>query len=119
MQDLEDKYINELKDNEDFKRLLELKKIIDDKYSKEILEFKTKESKYQEIEEYSKYIDTNKIKEEFIEAKKVLYSKEEVREYFILEQKINKLLNDDFNEIKESISNKFLSSGMFSSHCKK
>ena len=35
-----EKYFNELKDTSDFKRLLELKKIIDDKYMKEINSFK-------------------------------------------------------------------------------
>ena len=41
-----EKYFNELKDTSDFKRLLELKKIIDDKYMKEINNFKRCEELY-------------------------------------------------------------------------
>ena len=107
MEDLVSLYIDELKEKEDFKRLLELKRIIDKKYSNLIIALKTKESIYLDSLYKPSHYDEVKVKKEFIEAKTNLYSKEEVKEYFSLERKINNLLDNDLNDIKESISNKF------------
>lgn len=104
---LEQIYINELLKEEDFKRLLELKKIIDKKYALKIIAFKNKEALYLEAKD-NKYIDERKARLEFQEKKKELYSLPEVVEYFSLERKINEMIEKDLNEIKASISNKLL-----------
>ena len=108
MFDLIDKYCDELFLDEDFIRLMELKKIINDKYSKEIIAFKTNEAKYEELKSYGSYaIGLNEAKERFINSKTKLYKEEEVSEYFKLEAKIQSRLDSDINSIKEEISNKF------------
>ena len=50
---------------------------------------------------------STRFKKKFMEAKTKLYSKEEVKEYFLLESKINAMLEEDMNSLKDSISNKF------------
>lgn len=102
--DLAIKYFDELKNTKEFKRLLELKKIIDEKYIKEIISFKTKESLYLESKDNKYYPDKDKIKLDYMNAKANLYNKEEVREYLLLQEKLNDILDNDFKEIKKSIS---------------
>ena len=53
--ELVDEYLNELYESLEFKRLLELKNLIDDKYKLEILNFKTAEDKYNEALKYPSY----------------------------------------------------------------
>ena len=113
---LEEKYINELYSLKEFRRLLELKDIINNKYKKEIISFKTNESMYNEAK-LKGYL-TEDITNSFIRAKTNLYQMEEVKEYFKLESFINKKLKDDFNDIKKSISNKFLTQNEFLKSCK-
>lgn len=108
MYELAIEYVEKLKNKEEFKRLIELKKIIDSKYSKLIISLKNKEAKYHEALEYPNYYDLSTIQSEFSIAKAELYSKPEVKEYFKLEGIINDLLSDDINDLKASISNKFL-----------
>ena len=118
MYELIDKYADELFNTPDFKRLMELKKIIDTSYSSLIISFKTAESKYEDMKQYGSYAPgLDRLKKDFINAKANLYSKPEVVEYFDLERKIQAMLNNDINEIKESVSNKFKKSGSFFS-CK-
>ena len=105
MNELIDEYVNEIKNTDNFKRLLELKEIIDNKYKSEILAFKTAEEKYLEASKYPNYYDMNAIKNNLIETKKNLYSKSEVKEYFTLENSIQNKLNEDFDKIKNSIHN--------------
>lgn len=104
---LDEMYIEKLKEEPELKRLLELKDIINKKYVLKIVSFKNKEALYLEAKE-NKYLDYNKAKEEFIKIKKELYSIPEVKEYFLLERKINEMIESDLNEIKSSISNKFI-----------
>lgn len=107
MFDLIDKYVDELTESKEFKRLLQLKKIIDSKYGLLIISLKTKEAKYLEAKQYGDYYPNLKdLQLEFSNAKKELYSKEEVVEYFNLEKSIQAMLDDDFNELKYEISNK-------------
>jgi predicted RNA-binding protein with RPS1 domain len=105
MEEAVNNYINEVLELPEFKRLVELKILIDDKYSKEILAFKTTEEKYNEAKKYPNNYDINTIRDGFIKAKSNLYSKAEVKEYFDLENHIQDLLNNDFNRIKDSIIN--------------
>ena len=81
--DLIDDYVNEIKDSVEFRELIRLKNIIDSKYKDLIIKFKTCESLYLEAKERN-YLDDS-IKNNFIEAKRNLYSQDEVRKYFDLE----------------------------------
>lgn len=110
MEDLALNYLIELENKEEFIELLNLKKEIEKKYGNLIISMKTKEAIYLEALDKKEHYDLEKVKKEFIEAKTNLYSKEEVKRYFLLENRINQILNNDFNEIKKSISNKFLES---------
>lgn len=107
MEDFALEYVDTIVNTNEFKRLKELKSIIDKMYSLLIISFKTKEAEYIEAKERPEIYDLDSKKKEFMEAKTKLYSKEEVKEYFKLEAKINEILENDMNELKESISNKF------------
>ena len=108
MFDLIDNYIEELFEDSDFKRLLELKKYIDSNYAGLIMAFKTNEDKYNELKSYGSYaIGLSDAKKRFMESKRKLYSIPEVVEYFTLERKIQARLSDDINAVKMGISNKF------------
>ena len=53
---------------------------------------------------YGKYYpNLEELRRDFSNKKKELYSKEEVREYFDLERKINESINNDINELKEIV----------------
>lgn len=118
--ELVDEYLNELYESLEFKRLLELKNLIDDKYKLEILNFKTAEDKYNEALKYpSYYPNIEELRNSFSKAKANLYSKDEVKEYLKLESFINKKLELDINNIKESISNKFILTKPFNLSCKR
>ena len=105
---VEEMYLSKITETLEFKRLMELKDIINNNYKKEIIAFKTKEALYLEAcehkEYYANFLD---IKKDFISAKANLYSKEEVMEYFRVEHLIQEMINEDINELKEAISNKF------------
>jgi cell fate (sporulation/competence/biofilm development) regulator YlbF (YheA/YmcA/DUF963 family) len=104
---MEDKYVEIIANTEEFKRLKELKKIIDDKYTKEIVNFKRCEANYLEAKEHKEYYSNfEEITRKLSEAKSILYNKEEVKEYLLLERTIQEMLTNDFNELKQSISSK-------------
>ncbi len=103
MEELAIKYVDEIKNIPDFKRLLELKEMIDNNYKKEILAFKTANESYLEASKYPNNYNMELIRNNLIEAKRNLYSKKEVKEYFELENKIQNILDNDFNDIKNSL----------------
>ncbi len=108
MYELIDNYFNNLIELPEFKRLLELKDIIRKKYSLLIVGFKTNEANYEEAKRYKNYMeDFDLLREKLVESKRKLYEKEEVKEYFELEKKIQGIINDDLNELKDSISERF------------
>ncbi len=105
---VEELYVAKILEAPEFKRLLELKDIINQSYKKEIMLFKSKEALYLEASERKEYYPNfEEIKKAFIAAKADLYSKEEVSEYFKLERELQDMLNNDINELKQAISNKF------------
>jgi hypothetical protein len=106
--DMADKYYNELSNNPLYIRLKELNEIIKKEYGLLIIGFKTNESYYNEALEknYPKNV-IEELKKKYIDSKIALQSKPLVKEYKELELKINEMINNDFNEIKSSISNKF------------
>jgi hypothetical protein len=106
---MENKYVDIIVNTEEFKRLKELKIIIDNKYTKEIISFKRCEANYLEASENKQYYSNfDEIQRKFSEAKAVLYNKEEVKEYLKLEREIQDILTNDFNELKKAISPKFV-----------
>ncbi len=108
MYDIIDLYMDELSSLDEFKELVELKKVIDKKYASLIISMKTIEAKYIEMKEYMEFRpEIKEIQRQFVEKKQALYSKPEVIRYLELEQIIQKRLTDDINELKLSISNKF------------
>ena len=105
--DLADLYAEKILNSDDFKRFVELNKIIKKELSKEILSFKREESIYNDASKYGKYHpDLKKYQVNLSEAKRKLYSNPLMIEYKKLELKIQSDLNNDFNELKKSISNK-------------
>lgn len=103
-----DNLISEIIASTDFLRLKELKKIIDEKYKKEIWTFKRAESIYNDaLPNKNYYKDFDKISLNLSNAKNDLYSMPEVIEYKILEEKINKMLISLSNDITNIMSNKF------------
>ncbi len=108
MYELIDDYFNNLIELPEFKRLLELKDIIRKKYSLLIVGFKTNEANYEEAKRYKDFMgDFDVLREKLVESKRKLYEKEEVKEYFELEKKIQNIINDDLDALKLSISPQF------------
>ncbi|MDE6407652.1 MAG: YlbF family regulator [Anaeroplasmataceae bacterium] len=106
--DLADDYAKEVINSPDFQRLLEVKEEIKKTLSGKIMAFKTAEAKYLEAKAYGKYHpDLEEYKKRFIETKTRLFSESLVKEYKELETKIQEKLNQDINDLKKSVSNKF------------
>lgn len=106
--DLAEEYAIKIIQSSDFQRLLELKEKIKTDLSGKIIAFKTAEAKYLEAKEYGKYHpNLEEYKEKFISSKTKLFQEELVKEYKELENKIQEKLNQDLNDLKQSISNKF------------
>lgn len=102
--DLVHNYFNKLIELPEFKRLLELKDIIKTKYALLIVGFKTNEANYEEAKRYKDYMpDFDALREKLVESKRKLYEKEEVKEYFSLEKKIQAIINEDLDTLKASI----------------
>ncbi len=108
MYELIDDYFNNLIELPEFKRLLELKDIIRKKYALLIVGFKTNEANYEDAKRYKDFMgDFDSLREKLVESKRKLYEKEEVKEYFELEKKIQIIINNDLDELKNSISKNF------------
>ena len=106
--DLAEDYAEEIINSADFKRLLEVKKEIRKTLSGKIMAFKTAEAKYLEAKEYGQYHpNLEEYKHRFIETKTKLFSEELVKEYKELEFIIQEKLNQDINDLKKNVSNKF------------
>lgn len=106
--DLAEEYAEDIIASKDFQRLLELKEEIKKNLSKKIISFKTAEAKYMEAKSYGNYHPNLKeYQEAFVSAKASLYSEALVKEYKELEQKLQERLNQDINDLKQSVSNKF------------
>lgn len=106
--DLADDYANDVINSPDFQRLLQVKKEIKKTLSGKIMAFKTAEAKYLEAKEYGKYHpNLEEYKNKFVETKTKLFNESLVKEYKELESKIQDKLNQDINDLKKSVSNKF------------
>lgn len=106
--DLADDYASDVINSPDFQRLLAVKEEIKKTLSGKIMAFKTAEAKYLEAKEYGKYHpNLEEYKNKFIETKTKLFNESLVKEYKELESKIQDKLNQDINDLKKSVSNKF------------
>ena len=106
--DLAEEYADEVIDSPDFQRIIEIKELIKKNLSLKIIAFKTAEAKYLEAKDYGKYHpNLEEYRLRFVEAKTKLFSEDLVQEYKALEMKIQERLNQDINELKQSVSNKF------------
>lgn len=106
--ELADQYADEFMAGSDFGRLLELKKWIKEHLASQIVCFKTAEAKYLEAKQYGRYHpNLEEYQRAFVLAKAKLYQEEAVSEYLKLEAKLQRKLDEDLNELKKSISNKF------------
>ncbi len=99
-----DKYIIELKNTADFKKLIDTYRIIQTKYKDLITKFNQKKKELETALEYGKYYPNMKgIKKEYQELKADLYSKKEIKEYFSLLHSIEDISNETLKEIKKEI----------------
>ena len=106
--DMAEEYADSVIESEDFKRYIELKEEIRKTLGMKIIAFKTKEAKYVEAKSYGNYHpDLKRYQEEFQIAKTNLYSHPLMVEYKELERKIQSKLDEDLNDLKSTISNKF------------
>lgn len=96
----------EIKDSLKYKRLKTLEKEIEETYKEHLKEFnQIKEVYYQILEDGGKYHpDYIKTVKTLGLAKQVLYEKQEVKEYFKLEQEIQSELNIFVKSITEIVS---------------
>lgn len=103
-----DNLIDELTNKPEFKRIKELKNIIEKKYFILISNFNVVKDKYEQALPMKKYVsDFDQICNELSNVKNELYSKPEVVELHMLEAKLEKKLALISNEIAGAMSNKF------------
>ena len=101
--------VDEIKSKEEYKRLLELKKILDnDPLIKNLLdEFNKCKIKFEEVSKYGKYHpDLKKVQLELAEIKAEVFTNEIISEYKLLEKRIQKILDDVSRQIAQSVSPK-------------
>lgn len=101
--------VDEIKSKEEYKRLKELKIVLDSDPSLiELLdEFKKSKIKFEEVSKYGKYHpDLNQAQLDLAKIKTKVFTNEIISEYKLLENKIQKLLDDVSRQIAQSISPK-------------
>lgn len=101
--------IEQIKDTPKYKRLMELKRIIDtDSNVQELIQsFQKWNKKYEEVSKYGKYHpDLRKVQLSFRDAKEKLYTNEVVEEYKSLENDLQKELDHISASIAQAISKK-------------
>ena len=95
--------VDEIKSQDSYKKILELKKEIDSNHG--IQELVNK--KYGEVSKYDKYHpDLKKVKQDFSNAKIALYTNDVVKEYKELEKELQQELDHLSTEIAVAVSSK-------------
>ena len=75
MYELIDNYFNKIIETAEFKRLIELKNIIKNKYSLLIVGFKTNEANYEDAKRYKEHMDDfNLLRNKLVESKYKFYN---------------------------------------------
>jgi cell fate (sporulation/competence/biofilm development) regulator YlbF (YheA/YmcA/DUF963 family) len=101
--------IDEIKEISEYKRLIELKAIIqnDEETSSLVLAFKKLNDQYLEVSKYGKHHpDLKKVKQLFSLKKEELYNHPLIREYKQCEKKIETVLTEVATELAISVSKK-------------
>lgn len=103
-----DAYINELTGSPDFKEMLRLKALIDEKYIEQVAKMQMAKERYFEAMKYQEYYTNfNELRDDYQRKKQELFSLGEVKRYIALERKIDNELKDISNQLAASMSNKF------------
>lgn len=98
-------YVDEIKASNEYQRLLWLNDNLTKLYQEEIKAFKTIEKAYNEVMEIGiHHPDFKKVSSSFVEVKKNLYEKSEVKEYLALDRKIEVKMNQLLEKISTNIS---------------
>lgn len=103
------KVIDEIKEKKSYKRLIELKSIInnDKDLNSLIQDFNKVKVKYEDVIKYGKYHpDLKKVQLELSKIKESLYSNVIIKEYKQLEKELQKTLDYVSSEIAKSVSTK-------------
>ena len=101
--------VDEIKGSNTYKRLLELKKIMDNDNLVQdlVITFQKLNIKYEEVVKYGKYHpDLKTVQSSFSKAKEKLYTNELVKEYKQLEAELQNDLNQISRELAVNISRK-------------
>lgn len=102
-----DEFVEEFTNKEEFKRLKELKKLIDIELKSEIKDFLNANDKLKEASKYGPYYPgLDKLRVDLSNKKEKLYSNPMVIEYLKLERQIQTELDEITNEMSSVISNK-------------
>jgi len=99
--------VDEIKSKEEYIRLLELKKIMDnDPYIIDLLDtFNKSKIKFEEVSKYGKYHpDLKKVQLELAEIKTEVFTNNVIMEYKKLEKELQKILDDTSREIAQGVS---------------
>lgn len=95
------KYLNDLDNNLLFKKVIELNKLIKEKYFYLLSEYELSKSNLEKANKY--YSNYNDLKNKYQKAKTNLFSKEEVKEYFKIRNKLEDLINNDLKSVYEDV----------------
>ena len=101
--------VDEIKEKKEYKRLLQLKKLMnsDDNTLKLINDFNKAKNKYSEVSKYGKYHpDLKEVRITLAKTKELLFTHEIVSEYKKLEKEIQFLLDDISRKIAKCVSPK-------------
>ena len=101
--------VDEIKENEIYIRLVELKHIIEtDQDIVALVEtFNKVKVKYEEVQKYGKYHpDLKKVSLELKDIKETLYTNGIIKEYKQLEKKLQRMLDDISRSVAQTVSHK-------------
>lgn len=97
-------YIDDLKERKEYIELKKTYTLILEKYKDLVLDFNLTKVELEKGLEYGDYYPNLKaLKLRYQEAKTKLYSKPELKKYFLLISEVEKLANDTIDEIKSEI----------------
>lgn len=101
--------VDEIKDTEEYKRLLELKTLIetDPALQELVLQYQKTSEKYEDVKKYgTHHPDLKRVQATFSKQKQILYTHPVVREYKSLEKQIQSTLDLISKTVATSISTK-------------
>lgn len=97
----------ELKASPYYQKMVSLDQAIKEQYAKEMADYQKTFQKFDEVFSAggNYHPDFKKVSSAYQAAKEKLFNKEEVKEYFLNERKLNEILEEISKEITESVSN--------------